>query len=164
VITRNGLAGLLLIASLNAFGQSPPAYLFVNNSSATLVDDASVKALFQEMVSPRLGKLYPAGVWGFATQVHGGFTEDKTCVIAASTMLLPRNPAERHQTDAVQAQADCSRVRRLAERDRRAVRRSRQEQDSRSQPGDAGRAGSELITGVTRGRRVARTACAMAPA
>ena len=89
--TRIGLFGLLLIASASAFAQSSPAYLFVNNSSAPLVDDAAVKALFSEMVSPRLGKLYPAGVWGFATQVHGGFTEDKTCVIAASTMLLPRN-------------------------------------------------------------------------
>jgi hypothetical protein len=95
--TRIGLAVLLWLASACAFAQTPPAYLFFNRSSAALIDDATAKALFYEIVSPKLVKLYPSRNWGFVTQVQGGLTEDNTCVIAATVLMLPRNRP--HTTD-----------------------------------------------------------------
>ncbi len=84
-------AGVLLAASAGAFAASAPNYLFVNKSSETLIDEATVKSLFGEIVSARLAKLYPTGKWGFAAQVEGGITQTNTCVVTARSMLLPRN-------------------------------------------------------------------------
>jgi hypothetical protein len=89
--TRIALAVSLLIASAGASAQTPPAYLFVNQSSPVLIDDATARTTFNEIVSPKLARLYPPRNRGFATVVQGGFTQDKTCVVAASTLLLPRN-------------------------------------------------------------------------
>jgi hypothetical protein len=44
---------------------------------------------------PRLAKLYPAGKWGFISQVDGGFTPDTGCVIKARAMLVQRIVANR---------------------------------------------------------------------
>ena len=88
---RIGLACLVLGASASALAETPPAYLFVNQSPTTLVDDATAKTLFDEIVSQRLAKLYPTRNWGFATVIQGGFTPDKACVVAASIIMLPRN-------------------------------------------------------------------------
>ncbi len=85
------LAGVLLVASASAIAQTASDYLFVNRSSATLIDDATVNSLFAEIVSAKLVKLYPTNKWGFAAQVEGGLTQANTCVVAARVMLLPRN-------------------------------------------------------------------------
>jgi hypothetical protein len=85
------LASVLMVASASALAQTPPDYLFVSRSSATLIDDATAKALFDEIVSAKLAKLYPTRSWGFAAQVEGGMTQANTCVVVARVMLLPRN-------------------------------------------------------------------------
>jgi len=88
---QSTLAAALLIASAGAFAASPPDYLFVNKSSETLMDDATAKSLFAEIVSAKLAKLYPTRNWGFASQVEGGVTPANTCVVVARVMLLQRN-------------------------------------------------------------------------
>ncbi len=88
--TRTALACILLVASTSAF-TAAPEYLFVNRSSETLIDDATARGLFNEIVSAKLAKLYPTSQWGFAAQVEGGITQANTCVVAARVMLLPRN-------------------------------------------------------------------------
>jgi hypothetical protein len=85
------MAGVLLAASAGAFAAAPPDYIFVSRSSETLMDDATAKGLFGEIVSLKLAKLYPTGKWGFAAQVEGGITQANTCVVVARVMLLPRN-------------------------------------------------------------------------
>ena len=55
------------------------------------MDEATAQAVFAEFDTPRLAKLYPTRIWGFATQVVGGFTAANTCVVTARVMLLPRN-------------------------------------------------------------------------
>ncbi len=85
------LAGALLAASVNAWAEAPPDYLFVSKSSAALIDDATAKGLFGEIVSAKLAKLYPPRSWGFVAQVEGGITQANTCVVVARVMLLPRN-------------------------------------------------------------------------
>ena len=89
--TGIALASVLLVASASAFAATPPEYLFVNRSSETLIDDATAKSLFDEIVSAKLAKLYPTRNWGFAAQVEGGITQANTCVVVARVMLLPRN-------------------------------------------------------------------------
>jgi hypothetical protein len=85
------IACALLAASANTFAAAPPDYIFVSRSSETLMDDATAKGLFGEIVSLKLAKLYPTGKWGFAAQVEGGITQANTCVVVARVMLLPRN-------------------------------------------------------------------------
>jgi hypothetical protein len=84
-------AALFLVASASAFAQTPAPYLFFNRSATALIDDATARSLLDEIVSPKLTKLYPARNWGFVTQVQGGITQDNTCVVAASVLMLPRN-------------------------------------------------------------------------
>jgi hypothetical protein len=88
---RIALASALLVVSASAFAETPPDYLFVNRSAASLIDDATARSLFGEIASARLAKLYPTGKWGFAAQVEGGITQANTCVVVARVMLLPRN-------------------------------------------------------------------------
>lgn len=87
---RTALAGVALIASSGAFAAAPD-YLFVDKSIETLIDESTARALFGEIASPRLAKLYPPNIWGFTSQVSGGVTPNGTCVVTARAMLLPRN-------------------------------------------------------------------------
>ena len=89
---RTALAsGLLAAVAASAAADAPPEYLFVSRSSETLMDDATAKALFDEIVSAKLARLYPTRTWGFAAQVEGGITQANACVVVARVMLLPRN-------------------------------------------------------------------------
>ena len=87
---RTALAAIALTWSSGAFAAGPD-YLFVDKSSAALIDAASAKAAFTAVATMRLAKLYPTSVWGFASQVEGGITSNDTCVVTARVMLLPRN-------------------------------------------------------------------------
>jgi hypothetical protein len=87
---RSLLAGIALTLSSSAFAAGP-AYLLVDNSDKTLIDDATARSLLDGAVSARLAKLYPVNKWGFASQVSGGVTSTNSCVVTASAMLLPRN-------------------------------------------------------------------------
>ena len=89
---RTALAsGLLAAVAASAAADAPPEYLFVSRSSETLMDDATAKAIFSEIVSAKLARLYPTRTWGFAAQVEGGITQANACVVVARVMLLPRN-------------------------------------------------------------------------
>jgi hypothetical protein len=85
------LLGALLAAAVNAWAEKLPDYLFVNKSSETLMDEATARSLFAEIVSAKLARLYPTAKWGFAAQVEGGITQAHTCVVVARVMLLQRN-------------------------------------------------------------------------
>ncbi|MBL0086973.1 MAG: hypothetical protein IPP44_09850 [Ideonella sp.] len=89
------LTALLFSAASSLALAAPVSYLTVDHSSATLMDKAGADAVFKAAVpqklAARLAKLYPVGRFGFITQVEGGFTEAKTCVVTARAMLVPRS-------------------------------------------------------------------------
>jgi uncharacterized membrane protein len=84
------LATLLLAATAGAAS----AYLTIDHSSQAVMDKATAQAIWKENLpddlTRRLFKLYPAGKYGFFSQVEGGFTEAKLCVVTARAMMLPR--------------------------------------------------------------------------
>ena len=89
---RSLLAGAIaLAAAASVPAASAPDYLLVDKSKDTLIDDATVNAMFAEFVSAKMARLYPTNKWGFGVQVEGGLTQANTCVVTARVMLLQRN-------------------------------------------------------------------------
>ena len=81
----------LLMAS-SAFAAGPAAKvkpISVDKSASFLVDEATTEKLWGDNLPAKVKKLYPANRWRFVSDVGGGFTESKTCVVTARAMLLP---------------------------------------------------------------------------
>ena len=82
-----------LIAATPLAQAAKPIYITMDQSVETLIDKAAVQAVWKEQLSDavtlRLHKLYPTGKWGFLSQVEGGFTESKICVVTARVALVP---------------------------------------------------------------------------
>ena len=58
-------------------------------SSEALIDSAAAKVVVGDAIPASVWKLYPPSKWGFFSQVEGGFTSDKICVVTARVMLAP---------------------------------------------------------------------------
>lgn len=58
-------------------------------SSEAVMDAESARSIMAQAIPEKVWKLYPARKWGFVSQVEGGFTQAKTCVITARVMLAP---------------------------------------------------------------------------
>lgn len=88
------LTTLLLLGTAGAATAAPAAYLTIDHSSQAVMDKATAQAIWKEHLpddlTRRLFKLYPAGKYGFFSQVEGGFTQAKLCVVTARAMMLPR--------------------------------------------------------------------------
>jgi len=78
----------LLLVSLNSLA-APPKPLFVDHSTASVMDEASAQALWAANMPAKVWKLYPVKKWGYLSQVEGGFTQGKVCVVTARAMMLP---------------------------------------------------------------------------
>lgn len=78
-----------MLASTAAHAAQPP-FVTVDHSSETLMDKATAKKLWADHLSPKIAKLYPPRKWGFLSEVEGGFTDSKLCVVTARAMLMPR--------------------------------------------------------------------------
>ena len=53
---------------------------------------ATAQAMWAEGLAgktAKLNKLYPVSKWGFISEVEGGFTQSKTCVVTARVMMVP---------------------------------------------------------------------------
>lgn len=89
------VAALFAVTAATAHAAArAPAYLIVDQSSEAVMDKGAAQAEWAKQIeakgAKRLAKLYPVGKWGFLSQVEGGFTADKTCVVSARAMLVPR--------------------------------------------------------------------------
>lgn len=88
------LAALLITASSITLA-APASYLMRDQSSQVLIDKATTQAVWKEQLPAktlaRLAKLYPVSRFGFISQVEGGFTEGKQCVVTARVMMVPRS-------------------------------------------------------------------------
>jgi hypothetical protein len=85
-----GVAGLAMTAVLatGAFAATPKP-MSVDESASFLIDSATTEQLWKENTPARVVKLYPSGKFRFVSEVGGGFTDNKTCVVSARAMLLP---------------------------------------------------------------------------
>lgn len=81
------LAVTLMLAT-SAFA-APPKAVGVDRSASFLIDGAASEKLWKENLPARVTKLYPRNKFRFVSEVGGGFTEAKTCVVSARVMLLP---------------------------------------------------------------------------
>ncbi|MBL8349872.1 MAG: hypothetical protein JNL87_06120 [Burkholderiaceae bacterium] len=89
----------LLLATTAGLANAVPEYLVIDHSSEALIDKAGALAVWKAQVDDdlraRLQTLYPVTKWGFVSQVAGGFTEDKSCVVTARALMVPRLPGSR---------------------------------------------------------------------
>lgn len=87
------IAASLLFPASAAFA-APPQFLIIDHSSEVVMDKAAALAIWKDQVdaklTARLNKLYPVSRWGFVSQVEGGFTDEKACVVTARVMMVPR--------------------------------------------------------------------------
>jgi hypothetical protein len=81
------ILALTLMLATSAFGAGPPMSL--DDSANFLIDRASAAQLWKETVPARVARLYPPRKFRFVSEVTGGFTDSKTCVVTARAMLLP---------------------------------------------------------------------------
>ena len=85
----------LLCAGTTVALAAPVKYLIVDRSSEAVMtkdgSDAVWADKLPQKLAVRLAKLYPTGRYGFISQVEGGFTESKQCVVTARVMLVPRS-------------------------------------------------------------------------
>ena len=89
------LLATALLMSVSASFAATPGYLILDHSTAALLDKPAALAVWKDQIDDklmkRLVKLYPVGKFGFISQVEGGFTADKTCVVTARAMMVPRS-------------------------------------------------------------------------
>ena len=118
--TARLLVALLTASASTAFA-APAAYLTLDHSSDLLIDKATAQAQWKDNLPAKLLKLYPAGKWGFLSEVEGGFDDTKTCIVTARAMILPRSgktlvfkPSKTTTSYAIQAAATVSQCRALA--------------------------------------------------
>ena len=87
------LAAALLVSASASFAASDQ-YLVLDHSSEALIDNAGAMAIWQAQANDnqreRLQKLYPVSKWGFVSQVVGGFTAERACVVTARALMVPR--------------------------------------------------------------------------
>ena len=85
---------LLFAASTAALAAAPVSYPILDQSADGLMNHASAKAIWAELVPPALGvrmaMLYPTSRFGFVSQVEGGVNAAKVCVVTARAMLMTR--------------------------------------------------------------------------
>lgn len=93
------LLAVALLAMASSAHAAPAEYIFVDHSAEILIDKASALAVWKAQADDsqraRVQKLYPPAKWGFISQVSGGFTEDKVCVVTARAQLVPRVRGDR---------------------------------------------------------------------
>lgn len=89
-----GIASSLVLSlalAANAFAATPkaPKPMSLDESASFLIAPAEAEQIWKDNMPARVVKLYPTRHFRYASEVSGGFTGDKTCVVTARAMLLP---------------------------------------------------------------------------
>ena len=82
------LTALTLLLATSAFA-APPKPMSTDHSDNFLMDAAAAEKIWKDNTPARIAKLYPTRKFRFVSEVSGGFTDGKTCVVTARAMLLP---------------------------------------------------------------------------
>jgi hypothetical protein len=91
-----GLLAALTLGAATAAHAADPQFITLDHSSEGVIDKAAVQAIWKESMEGKLlklNKLYPARRWGFVSEVEGGYTQAKVCVVTARVMLMPTTMA-----------------------------------------------------------------------
>lgn len=94
--TRTAFVAAALVAMTAAAHAADPVFITLDHSTEGVIDKASVQAIWKESLAGKLlklNKLYPAKRWGFVSEVEGGYTQGKVCVVTARVMMLPTTMA-----------------------------------------------------------------------
>ena len=87
---KSGVASLAVTLMLATGAQAaPPKPMSVDRSGSSLIDAATTEKIWKENTSARVLKLYPTKKFRYVSEMGGGFTEGKTCVVSARAMVLP---------------------------------------------------------------------------
>ena len=88
---KSGVASLAAVTLMLATGAyaAKPKPMSADQSANFLIDAAAAETIWKENTPARVAKLYPTRKFRFVSEVTGGFTEAKTCVVTARAMLLP---------------------------------------------------------------------------
>lgn len=82
------LAVVTLMLATRAFAATPKP-MSLDDSANFLMDAATAEQIWKDNTPARVVKLYPTRKFRFVSEVTGGFTAAKTCVVTARAMLLP---------------------------------------------------------------------------
>jgi len=85
-------ATALLLAALPAQAADPQPRL-IDHSNGNLIDEATAKKILTENIPAKVNKIHAFARHTFVSQVEGGFTEGKVCVVTARVMMLPLTAA-----------------------------------------------------------------------
>ena len=87
------IASVCALLTLGAAAHAAdPVYITIDHSTDGVMDKATAQAIWKEALTGKtvkLNKLYPVTKWGFISEVEGGFTPAKTCVVTARVMMVP---------------------------------------------------------------------------
>ena len=83
---------LLTLAAGTAVAADPKTHL-MDFSNDVLIDDKTAMAIVAANTPAKVWKVYPASKYALVSQVEGGLTSAKTCVVTARVMLLTVTPA-----------------------------------------------------------------------
>jgi hypothetical protein len=82
------ILAVTLTLATQAFA-APPRPMSLDDSASFLIDAPTAEKIWKETTPARVTKLYPIRKFRFVSEITGGFTENKTCVVTARAMLLP---------------------------------------------------------------------------
>lgn len=88
---KHGVASLAVVTLMlapSAFAATPKP-MSLDDSANFLMDPAAAEKIWKDNTPARVIKLYPVRKFRFVSEVTGGFTDNKTCVVTARAMLLP---------------------------------------------------------------------------
>jgi hypothetical protein len=89
------LSTALGVSAAELRSKTEPKRLMVDLSSDAVMDAATAVAIVDEVVSAKVRKLYPAKKWAFLSQVEGGITPERICVVTARVILAPLSAGNR---------------------------------------------------------------------
>lgn len=70
-----------------------PKTNLIDFSNDGLIDEATAKSVLSANIPAKMWVVYPANKFALVSQVEGGLTSAKTCVVTARVMLLTVTPA-----------------------------------------------------------------------
>jgi hypothetical protein len=87
------LTTLLCCLAAGTAAAADPKTNLVDFSNDALIDEAAAKAILAANTPAKMWVVYPASKYALVSQVEGGLTASKTCVVTARVMLLTVTPA-----------------------------------------------------------------------
>jgi hypothetical protein len=83
------LSVALCLPGAAALAQQNKIPHIVDHSNSPLIDKAAATKMLEAGIPAKVWKVYSPRQWGFISEVEGGFTAQKICVVAARVTMIP---------------------------------------------------------------------------